>query len=472
MVKLVAVTIAVLASGCFEDQYRCTSDTQCNVGESGRCEVDGSCTVHDPTCETERRYGEHSGERTGTCFDDRLAIANVCAGGQPPAVADGCAAQVCAALPACCATGWSDACVQQAQTTCDIRCDTRIAVTASRGANTELWELAWDGSAWTATQRTDRAGMIAWLAPTLGGIEPRRAGFAVEGDQLIVDERTISVPPLRTYQSITSVDLDRDGRDKLALGFAATTSDLTTGIQVLDLDSGDSREIVTEVAAELAWGDADRDAFPDGAAGQGTRYSILGNVDGDGHVRTLSTTSSNVNGGGTTGSPQLRKLDWMDVDGDHLLDLAVFGSQVRVHADADRLRDIPLVTLDCDPPRVGCPAAQQPTSSFAGTAIPAAGSAAMIVTSFPTRHTYRVTVAPAVNVTEIADDCPTCPPIIAATARDLDGDRQLDFIGLDANLRIYTAFTTRGFHIEEQPIAARPTVFPNIAISVTGAPIP
>jgi hypothetical protein len=473
MVKLVLVGVALITTACFEDRYRCTTDSQCDLGEAGRCELSGFCTVYDRSCDTERRYGEHAGALTGTCFDDRVAIANVCAGGQPPALADGCAADVCAALPTCCETGWSDACVQQAQLACAVRCDTRIAVTATRGDTAELWELAWNGTAWSATQRINNEQLIAWLAPAPGTTEPRRAGLAEGGATLLVDDRAFPLPLDRTYQSITSVDLDRDGRDKLVLGFQAAVS----GVQVLELETGATREILTNVGGALAWGDSDRDAFPDGVAGQGTRYSLLDNLDGDGHVRTLSTTSSNVGGGGTTGSPQLRKLDWIDLDGDHQLDLAVFGSQLRVHADADRLRDTPLFTLDCDPPRLGCPMDQLPSSSFAGTALPALATPALVATSFPARHIYRITLTPGTppavgDITAIADDCPTCPPIIAATARDLDGDRQLDFIGLDANLRIYTALTSQGFRVIEQAIAPRPTAFPNVAISVSGAPIP
>ncbi len=470
MVRWVAACAALVAVGCFEDRYQCTTDAQCDLGEAGRCEADGFCTAFDRSCETERRYAAHSGEREGTCLDDRVTLANPCASGQPPARPDGCAADVCAALPTCCETGWSDACVQQAQLACDLRCDTRIAVTATRNARTELWDLVWNGTAWTATERTDRVTLLAWLAPPPGGLEPRLAGFSPEGP-LLVDDRPFDVPGGRTYQSITSVALDRDGRDKIVLGFQAATQE----VQVLDLDTRTSREIVTGVATGLVWGDSDRDAFPDGAAGQGTRYSLLDNLDGADHVRTLSTATSNVNNGTTEGSPPLRELEWLDLDGDRNLDFVVFGSQIRAHIAADRLKDTPQVVIDCDPPRTGCPVAEAPISSYAGTAVPSLGAPALLAAAFPARHVYRLTLAgtpPVLAVALVADECPTCLPIVAATARDLDGDHQLDFIGLDANLRIYTALTTDGFTIKEQPIAARPTLFITVGLSVSGAPIP
>ena len=470
MVRAVVVYLALLSAACFEDRYRCATDRDCNLGEAGRCELDGLCTVHDRSCDTERRYSEHSAEHANECFDDRIAIANVCAAGQPPALAEGCAQDVCAALPTCCESGWSEACVQQAQLRCAISCDTRIAVTANRGMTLELWELVWNGTAWTASQRTDRDTMIAWAAPAPGELEPRLAGFAEASTVLIVGELRSPAQPDHTYQAITSVDLDRDGRDTLAIGFVTDTQ----RVEIRKLDTGDSREVVTSAAFGLAWGDSDRDAFPDGVAGANTRYTLLDNSDGDDHIRSLSsTTSSNVGGGPTTGSPSLRKLDWIDLNDDHLLDLAVFGSQVRVHADADRLRDLPLVALDCDPPQIGCPT-DLSINSFAGTALPALAEPALIVTSFPVRHIYRVAVSgppAAISRTDVADDCPTCPPIIAATARDLDGDRQLDFIGLDENLRLYTALTTKGFRVIDQLIAPRPTRFTNVGISVSGAPI-
>src|SRR6185436_2028753 len=101
-----------------------------DVGTAGRCELDHRCSQIDATCSTNRRYSDHAGAVANTCFDDRATPLNLCAAGQAPAIPDKCAATVCQQLPSCCATGWSEACVQQAQILCpEVQCDTRIAIT-------------------------------------------------------------------------------------------------------------------------------------------------------------------------------------------------------------------------------------------------------------------------------------------------------------------------------------------------------
>jgi len=472
-VRLV-IFLTVLA-GCFEDRYLCSSDADCNLGEAGRCEIDGLCTVFDKVCDTERRYSPHAGDRADQCFDDHTAIANLCAAGQPPPPPDGCAQDVCTALPACCTSGWSEACVQQAQLRCAISCDTRIAITATNQNRSviELWEYDWNGSSWRATQHTDREGLLAWVAPAPGELEPRLAGIEVGGASVLVGGALLPAFTDRTYQAITSVDFDRDGRDTIAIAF---TSDIAR-IEVRKLDSSAVREFPTTVAFGLSWGDTDRDAFPDGVAGIGTRYTLLDNIDDASHVRALSgTTSSNVGGGPTTGSPSLRKVDWIDIDGDRTLDLAVFGNQVRVHANADRLNDTPLVAVDCDPLVLNamCSMTDQPLNSFSGTVLPSVDAQLLFVSTFPARHIYELAVLPGAQIgrVTVADDCPTCLPIIAAVARDLDGDHKLDFIGLDEKLGLYVGLAADGFRIKQQPIALRPTRFFNVLPSVTGAPSP
>ena len=118
MIRRACTLATALAScalaACIEPDYRCHGDEDCNIGDVGRCEVDQRCTAIDPTCATNRRYAEHSGEVSGLCFDDHVSPANLCAAGQPPAVAEGCTSNVCDALPSCCSTGWSEACVLQA----------------------------------------------------------------------------------------------------------------------------------------------------------------------------------------------------------------------------------------------------------------------------------------------------------------------------------------------------------------------
>jgi hypothetical protein len=116
-----ALVLLLVLTACYDDHYRCTIDAQCDLGAGGRCELDGHCTVLDPTCPTERAYAEHSGQYTGACYDFRIAPENPCIGGQPPATALGCLSEVCVVLPACCKVGWSDACVQIAEQLCPFR---------------------------------------------------------------------------------------------------------------------------------------------------------------------------------------------------------------------------------------------------------------------------------------------------------------------------------------------------------------
>jgi hypothetical protein len=478
MVRLLAL-VAVLLAGCFEDRFRCETDADCDVGPAARCERDGSCTAHDATCQTERRYNEHSAELANQCFDDRIAIVNPCAGGQPPAIAEGCAADVCAALPACCEIGWSDACAQEAQLRCTaLVCETRIAITATRGAVVEHWEVVrTPGSGtWTATQQTDRGGLIAWVAPAPGEIEPRRAGLGVEQTFLTIGDRRFRASIDADYQSITSVDFDRDGRDTIAVAYVEGNAQV---VQLIEVGSGRIRENrQATVGLRLTWGDSDRDAFPDGIAGRNNTYTLLDNIDNELHIRSISATQSSGFGGNPTpGSPQLRNLEWLDVNGDQRLDLVAFGSQIRVHADEGALRDTPLIALDCDPPVPAGQCALPEDTSFAGAAVPSKVSPSVVVGMFtnkavPTRRIYKIPVDPPAAAIMLADDCPTCDALIAIIARDFDGDHELDIVGFDAQLHIYTALSTQGLAFVRDTFPGRPTVFQTLNTSVTGVPTP
>ena len=66
--RLVAA-LAVALAGCTHPNYHCNSDTDCDVGEAGRCEVDQRCTEYDPSCPLHRRYADHSGSVSATCFE-------------------------------------------------------------------------------------------------------------------------------------------------------------------------------------------------------------------------------------------------------------------------------------------------------------------------------------------------------------------------------------------------------------------
>ncbi|MEO8699927.1 MAG: hypothetical protein ABI867_07775 [Kofleriaceae bacterium] len=489
MVKL-AVAAALLA-GCFQDRYQCDSDADCDLGAGARCELDHFCTAFEPGCLTERSYSEHSGELANACFDDATAIANPCAAGQPPALREGCAATVCDVIPACCDVGWSDACVQQAQMRCGIQCDTRIAVTASRGGPLEEhWEFSWNGSTWTAVQRLDRANLIAWVAPPPGQLEPRAAGFSLDRRTLFIGDREIASIPERDFQSITSVDFDRNGHDMLALSYVLGGQ----FEQLIDLTTGKVREYETSVASRLTWGDTNRDGYPDGVASRNAAYSLLDNADDDFvHVRGIEISRSSTMGNANTSvASQLRELGWLDVvvesdpELDKRLDLVAFGNQVRIHASVDSLPNSPLLVLDCDPPVLAAMCTTDAETAFAGAPLPSktVTEPAIILATFanppgPTRHLYKTTLNPptltagvTASTTQLLDACPTCPQIIAVITRDLDGDGLLDVIAIDERLGLHTATTTAGFVLQPEQIPPRPTTFTVISTSVTGAPIP
>src|SRR5688572_4367822 len=190
-------------AGCFDDRYRCMRDAQCDV-DGGRCELDNYCTKLDDSCPSGRRY-KHAGEHGDDCFDDRIAPANLCAGGQPPALPIGCIADVCERLPACCTLGWSDTCVQLAQESCgDLWCDTRIAIVATRGVNVELWDLRWLGYGWDFTRRQDLTPPLQWVGPAPGEFDPRLAGTTAAGE-LVVGNLVFPTDPAYTYTQITTV---------------------------------------------------------------------------------------------------------------------------------------------------------------------------------------------------------------------------------------------------------------------------
>lgn len=496
MVKRALLLIA-LAAGCYDDRYRCTESSQCDLGEGGRCETDGYCTHHDITCPTQRRYSAHAGALTDQCYDGRITPVNACAGGQPPAKPEGCFADVCDALPACCEVAWTDACAQLAEHACDTACDTRIAITAVRGTTTEHWDARWDGASWTFQPRTDIAS-FGWVGPAPGTREPRLA-TASDGN-LLVGDTALPVAAGRTYESFTSVDFDRDGRDTIAAAY--TDASNARVLELWKLDTMTMRDTRVPGTSLLAWGDENRDAFPDGIIKSGsTGYSYLDNLEETDFTRKVSNqTTANVSGGATPGAPQVRSFDWLDLDGDKKLDLVVFGASVRVHTNPDGLRDVAEREIDCDPPSAtrACAADPEPNleqASFAGAALSLPSLPSFVIAIYPGRKLYRVwpngSIDPlafpgdSCSCTPTCTSCPgvacsctyncnTCVPVLALVARDLDHDHAIDLIAIDARLQIYVAKASNGFQFGGP--TAIPTAFPNtffsVDTSVTGAPIP
>jgi hypothetical protein len=497
---LAACTAALAGLGaCVTPDYHCTTNRDCDVGDTPRCEADQRCTAYDPLCASHRRYSDHSGPASNTCFDDATAPANLCAPGQPPAVADGCGATVCKALPSCCATGWSEACVELAQLSCsNLVCDTRIAVTASDGKGApELWSLTWDGKRW-AMASDARKGVLAWLAPAPGEVAPRLAGFASPAasttmDQLVVDGRAFPVTAA-SYLEASSVDFDRDGRPTAVLGY--TDAGGSPHLAVLKLDDGSSRAI-SAFAARLSWGDLDYDAFPDGMAASTTassgNYRLLSNAEAADRSRTIGAVVETAMGSGvTTGSPAVRGFGWVDINRDHLLDVIAYGSEVNLHVGTRvGLPDTPQVRLDCDPPAAstacngsGGTANTQTAQSFVGAAVPEAAGTALVLATFPASP---MTEPPSLHRAEIATSplglgklssyafpscgAAPCPPILAVIARDLDGDHQLDVIAIDSELQVYTAL---GGELQLTRAIKLPTALTlpiaEVHTSVSGAP--
>jgi len=68
----ISVGLAIgVAAGCARDTtFTCNDDSECRASDSdGVCEETGYCSFADPECETGQRYGEHSGDLSGTCVD-------------------------------------------------------------------------------------------------------------------------------------------------------------------------------------------------------------------------------------------------------------------------------------------------------------------------------------------------------------------------------------------------------------------
>lgn len=60
--------LAVSASGCADNEFRCSDSSQC--GDGGVCELTGYCSNVDPSCPSGRRYASLSGSLSGECVVD------------------------------------------------------------------------------------------------------------------------------------------------------------------------------------------------------------------------------------------------------------------------------------------------------------------------------------------------------------------------------------------------------------------
>ena len=478
--RLLVFTTALALGGCWgtRDSYHCDTDSDCDVGVAGRCELDRRCTVFDPACSSERSYTDHSEALSGRCFDDHAIPVNACAAGQAPAVRADCYTSVCDAEPACCTTAWSEACVLEAQLRCpELRCETQVAITATKGATTELWQLAWGPSGWTRPRPPESETFLVWLAPAPGSARPRLATLQDTRRTLVVDGAPYSVAD-RPYQWLTSVDFDRDGRDTIALSSGDAMNPFK--IELIELTADVRREISTPATQRLTFADYDHDAFPDAFAFSGNTYHVLASVGDDGAPRELAPTTANSipNGAAnnTMGTSGVHGLEIADLDRDHQLDLIATGNTVRVHLAQPRIRDQPSLSIDCTPPVAPGSACDPTVAAFASAVVPTLTGAALYVGLFPQRTLYRGDVMgtpAAITFTPIEMPCPDlfglCPGFIGMFARDLDGDHQIDLVAIDANLALVTLLST----VQYAPAYAKviPTTttgFTAVKTSVTG----
>ncbi|HEV7554383.1 MAG TPA: hypothetical protein VGO00_02945 [Kofleriaceae bacterium] len=482
--------LALLVAGCVHDSYECHTDGDCDIGTAGRCETDHRCTAIDDNCPTNRSYTTHSGDQSGQCYVGTVPLANACMGGQPPATEDGCAATVCALLPSCCLSGWSEACAAQAQASCpDEGCSTKIAITATKAGVTELWELDWQGTSWRGLRHTDRELWMGYAAPEPGSVEPRIIGFHTNPMGLVVgDNQTFPLPPGRAYHEVTSVDFDRDRRDVVALTWDDGGAPPTAAIQILHLDDSTTRDVPTTDLAivGLTWGAYDDDAYPDAAGGRFNKglanqsYYFLGNGPDDADQRTLT---SSANSSFTAGSaPSLRSLEWADLDNDGQLDFVAFGNSARVHTAAGNVHvsDQAKASFDCSPiqiPQGGActtgPAID--TVSVAGAVIAvASGKPALALSTDQVRELYRVkdpAGTPGISrvQTGVCSTGPTCAPILAIIARDLDHDGVVDLVAIDANLHVFTVLGTAAA-MESMPMEPTAGGFVQLRTQAAGSP--
>ena len=230
-----------------------------------------------------------------------------------------------------------------------------------------------------------------------------------------------------------------------------------------------------------------------------SRYTFIHNIADDQFDRRfLNQTRIDVSNG-TAGAPPLRSFDWIDFNGDTKLDLATFGSDLRIHMNDVGLNESARL-LDCDPPTQARECANNTGPkldmvSFAGTALPTAPGRSLVLATFPDRKLYRV--YPSGDVTPLsfpgdscscASSCMNCPgpdcsctyncnacvPVLALVARDIDADHLLDLIAIDAKLNLYIAKAVNNYQWGgATPVpTAFPSTFFSVDVSVSGAPIP
>ena len=486
VLALGVTALVVAGTSCINDDYECTTDADCNLGTGGRCELDHHCTIYDSNCPVQRRYTWHSGANANECFHGQIDLVDFCADGQPAALGTGCAARVCTALPTCCKTGWSEACVLEAQRDCPIRCDTRIAITASNSTTIETWDLEWDPvqKAWSASQMDvppySLGTVLSYLAPAQGESEPRLSGF--RGETFVVEdpagEIDVAIDATRKYENASSVDFDRDLRDTVALGYQDQQG--LYGTEIIKLADATGRDVanLNTTSARTAWGDWAQRGYPDAVSAAAGKYALCTNDDDgtDQHERQLDQASTTTFFGtstkiGAPTAPASRSFEWGDIDGDLQLDVVGFGNAIEVRRRSDPSFDTmpPFLRVDCydangpliDPTTALCDnTTGQPTPPTSADSSVVNFAGALLPTTNGTEILASLITNPAVNPgpppsarqlylidpnlndpamssrTELTLPCVGCASILAVVVRDLDYDQVLDVIAIDAQLKL------------------------------------
>ena len=503
MTRATSVLVALAVIGCVEENYRCENDADCNLGADGVCEVEKRCTIRSVNCTTGREYGPLQGALSGTCYDERRDPLNPCAEGQPPARGENtCTAAVCDALPACCRSGWSEACVKQAQLRCttppdEVVCDTRIAITALRGGMVapEVWTatLVPPGS-WTAPV-SYQAASLSWFAPARDTTAPRLGIFS-EGMVAPPVNATLTIAgnthdlAARVYYLGQSVDFARNAHDVLVLGSQGGGS----FYELFDLDTLERTEYMKPFTQRTVVGEVNRDMYPDIASlnNNGAYLTTLNEATGDDTSRQLGTTGGDqIAGQDTTSIDESgRSIEFADLDNNRALDMIVSGKQMRAHMppnDNEALNaSVHTINIDCLPPlspATSCVPAQQATASWVATAKPGIDRTTLIAAPW-TNLTNGVPERSIFEIEVTAGGITTRPPLqigacltscdkrwVAIATRDLDGDHVMDILAVDEILNVYTSSSRAGGTLElTLPISHPSTSVSNVQLTITGAP--
>ncbi len=274
---LVVLTGWLCAACLRTPAYRCETSDQC--GDGGRCEGSGYCSVADSTCAGGFRWGGGAPD-AGECVAPGGDTIDVCLVQTRRAPTDStCVADVCAAMPRCCAREWSDQCVQLAETTCQHPCGTVMATIG----NGLVRVMTWDGAAYAPL----------WSKTT----------FASNGQ----------------YASVAWGDVDGDHKPDLATCESPTTT--LPGAMCIWTNGGSCGEafcqkecIEVSDCQRVAWLDVDDDGDLD-LIGMGAYNSYLW-INDQGLFGTALA-------GAPLGPDNNSDAAWADLDGDGIYDVAL-----------------------------------------------------------------------------------------------------------------------------------------------------